>query len=60
MKWAEITSIILIVYGLFLIFQSCWSGWSIIQEGRALDILKIVGGIVLISWAIIFWVKGLK
>ena len=58
-KWAKITSIIIIVYGGFLLFQAFWPGWEIVQEGCVLDIGKIVGGVVLICWGIVFfWVKG--
>lgn len=54
-KWALITSILIIVYGALLLFQACWPGWDIAQASQGLITAKIVGGIVLISWAIVFF-----
>lgn len=57
-KWAIITSILVILYGALLLFQAFWPGWEMVQEGCALDIAKIIGGVALICWGIIFfWLK---
>lgn len=59
--WAKITSILIILYGALLLFQAFWPGWDEVQEGCALDIAKIVGGVVFIGWGIVFfWMKGRK
>jgi len=54
-KWAKISSIFVLVYGLFLLFQAIWPGWAIVQGGAGLDVAKIIGGVALISWAVIFF-----
>ena len=58
-KWALITAIFVVAYGAFLLFQSFWSGWTIVQSGTGLNIAKIVGGLVLLGWgATFFKLKG--
>ena|GEM_PF-2185859 len=58
-KWAKISSIFVLVYGLFLLFQAIWPGWAIVQSEAGLDVAKIIGGLALIVWAVIFFkLKG--
>ena len=54
LRWALITSIVIIVYGVLLIFQAVWPGWTVVQSGAGLNIAKIVGGVALICWAATF------
>ncbi len=54
-KWAKVTSIVIVIYGVFLLLQAFWPGWDIVQEACVLDIAKIVGGIILLVWGIIFF-----
>ena len=37
-RWAKISSILVLFYGLFLLFQAIWPGWAIVQGGAGLDI----------------------
>jgi len=58
-KWAKISSIFALIYGLFLLFQAIWPGWAIVQSGESLNIAKIIGGVVLVGWAVVFFkLKG--
>ena len=54
-KWARISSLIILVYGLFLWAQAAWPGWDEVQAGEGLDIAKIIGGVVLVGWAAMFF-----
>ncbi len=54
-KWALITAVLALTYGAFLLFQAFWSGWTIVQSGTGLSIAKIVGGIILLGWGVIFF-----
>ena len=55
LKWAKVTAIIALVYGLFLLAQAIWPGWAIVQAGEGLNIGKIIGGLFLFCWAIVFF-----
>jgi len=58
-KWAKISSIFVLLYGLFLLFQAIWPGWAIVQGEVGLDVAKIIGGLALIGWAVVFFkLKG--
>lgn len=52
-KWGKVSSTIIIVTGVFLLFQAFWPEWYMVQEAFAWTIGKTVGGIALIFWAII-------
>ena len=54
-KWALITAVLALTYGAFLLFQAFWPGWTIVQSGTGLSIAKIIGGIILLSWGVIFF-----
>ena len=54
-KWALITAILVLVYGVFLLFQSLWPGWTTVQIGAGLNIANIVGGLALLGWGAIFF-----
>lgn len=54
-KWAKVTVIIALVYGLFLLIQAIWPGWATVQVGEGLNIAKVIGGLALIGWAIVFF-----
>ncbi|MBA7663030.1 hypothetical protein ES703_71063 [subsurface metagenome] len=53
-KWAKTTAIITLIYGLFLLIQAMWPGWAMVQAGEGLNIAKIIGGLLLICWGIVF------
>lgn len=53
-KWAKITAIIGLVYGVFLLAQVIW--WEQIWPKEELHTLAMaIGGIILVSWGIIFF-----
>lgn len=53
-KWGKITTGILIVYGIFLLFQVFWAGWSEVQPTLGLKVAKIIYGIFLLCWGYVF------
>lgn len=54
-KWAKITAIITLIYGLFLLVQVIWPGWVMVQAGEGLNIAKIIAGVLMICWGIVFF-----
>ena len=54
-KWAKVTVVVALVYGVFLLVQAFWPGWATVQVGEGLNIAKIIGGLALIGWASIFF-----
>ena len=58
-RWAKISSIFALLYGLFLLFQAIWPGRAMVQSGEGLNIAKVIGGLALIGWAAVFFkLKG--
>ena len=55
LRWAEITSIIAIVYGLFLQVEAWLPAWKPIGESYGHNVVECIGGVILLGWGAAFF-----